>query len=199
MFAALPGVSRAVPVVSDTIINQPPGTTITCTFTANGITVLECKPKVVNNKGQVTFTKPTVTYDKVVYYVELPQVFFPFTPEFLTLKTGDGSDIRPLLLEGMEFPILSAPAGSLFDLDAEIDLLAFIASGSTVHGTFMIGDTLNFVGGFNTDGFDGLRVPGYSGSGIVSGFNVVSVPEPATLALLGFGLAGLGYSRRKKA
>ncbi len=44
----------------------------------------------------------------------------------------------------------------------------------------------------------GLDVTGPEGVGGVVFLPFVSVPEPGTLALLGFGLAGLGFARRRK-
>lgn len=38
-----------------------------------------------------------------------------------------------------------------------------------------------------------------SGSQIIASASVSQIPEPGTLALLGFGLAGLGFARRRKA
>ena len=38
----------------------------------------------------------------------------------------------------------------------------------------------------------------YAGAGLAFGGNDLSVPEPTTLALLTLGIAGIGYSNRKR-
>lgn len=69
------------------------------------------------------------------------------------------------------------PGCSLADQQAAInDVASYPGFDFTFTGTYMIG----------TDFRSGT-------------FNISAVPEPASLALLGLGLAGLGFSRRKKA
>jgi hypothetical protein len=63
---------------------------------------------------------------------------------------------------------------------------------------FCAGCTTDFAISGQTRGVFDLDTPFESSSNLNISFNATRVPEPGTLALLGFGLAGLGFARRRQ-
>jgi len=180
----------------------------------------------VTTDGSTAPSDLYTTSDSVTGWIELTAVLDPnLSAQFvspLSFSFSDGintfTESSPLTTSNFQF--WTDAGGQLSGWNLQMQIFAPTAGGGTSNTIFvqnfdnlLIGPTVVQDGGIDTlcgptsdsTGCAFFGEPSYRHSGRVNNdpgvwaYRVTSVPEPGTLLLMGLGLAGMGFSRKRKA